>query len=179
MAKKSGKAKRGTAKKVARVKRAPTKKAKTARPARPKAAAKRVVAKRPAKKAPAPPAPQTNPVRELAKKIVDLTVSGNDEATFALYADNVVSVEMNQPPMVGVEAIKQKFQMWRGMTSSADFRARNVWVDGNTVIIEWEARCTLAATGKTVDLREVAIHEIENGKIARERFYYDPTVLQG
>ena len=173
--KKRGKAKRGPAKKAARPKRTPTRKAKASRPAKRKVATKRAPARRPARKV---PAPRPNPLRELAQRIVDLTSSGNDEATLALYADHVESVEMNQPPMFGIDAIKQKFQMWRGMTSSADFQARNVWVDGNTIIIEWDGRCTLAASGRTADLREIAVHEIANGKIVRERFYYDPSVLQ-
>jgi len=80
--------------------------------------------------------------------------------------------------MVGIEAIKQKFRMWRGMTSDASFRPRAVMVDGNTIMIEWEGTVTLAANGKTVKLDEIAIHEIRSGKIARERFYYDPAALR-
>jgi hypothetical protein len=29
-----------------------------------------------------------------------------------------------------------------------------------------------------MDMREVAIHEVQNGKIIRERFYYDRTPFQ-
>ena len=85
---------------------------------------------------------------------------------------------MGMEPTVGLDAIRQKFVMWRSMVSNAEFKARGVWVDGNTIVIEWDGRCTLSANGKVVDLIEVAIHEIENGKIARERFYYNPAVLQ-
>jgi ketosteroid isomerase-like protein len=122
--------------------------------------------------------PRVDPIRELAKKIVDLTVTNNDEGAFALYADNVISREMGQPPMTGIDAIKQKFAMWRGMVSDSTFRAANVWVDGNTIVIEWDGRVTLAPSGRVVNLQEIAIHEIEGGKIARERFYYDPAVLR-
>jgi ketosteroid isomerase-like protein len=31
--------------------------------------------------------------------------------------------------------------------------------------------------GRTVNLREVAVHEIKDGKIQRERFYYNPMDL--
>ena len=45
---------------------------------------------------------------------------------------------------------------------------------GQTVLIEWEAQLTMRPNGKRILLREIAIHEIRNGKIVRERFYYDP-----
>lgn len=175
MATKSSKAKRGNAKKAARP--AVTKVAK--KPAARKAAKKAAPAKKLAAKAAAPPAaPQVDPVRELAKKIVDLTLSGNDDAAFSLYADDVESVEMGMPPMKGIEAIRQKFAMWHGMVTDSKWTARNVWVDGNTIIIEWVGTVTRAADNKVVDLAEIAVHEIENGKIVRERFYYDPASLR-
>jgi len=117
-------------------------------------------------------------VRELAQRLVDLTVKHEDQQAFALYADDVESIEAGMPTAVGIEAIQQKFAMWRTMVSDSTWQARNVWVDGNAIIIEWSARVTFAATGKQVDLNEVAIHETESGKIVRERFYYDPSVLQ-
>ncbi len=145
--------------------------AKAAKPATRKAPARKV------RRATRPAAPAVNPLRQLAQRIVDLTVTHNDEAAFALYADNVESAETGMPPQVGVEALRQKFAMWRTMTTDSTWRARNVWVDGNTIVIEWEGRVTWAATGQQGDLNEVAIHEIANGKIVRERFYYDRAAL--
>ena len=34
------------------------------------------------------------------------------------------------------------------------------------------------SSGKRAGLREIAIHDIANGKIVRERFYYDPSFMQ-
>ncbi|HVN83941.1 MAG TPA: nuclear transport factor 2 family protein [Candidatus Binatia bacterium] len=123
-------------------------------------------------------APAPNPVRALAQRIVDLTIAQNDEASLALYADDVVSTEMGMPPVMGLAGIKQKLAMWHGMVSDSTWEARNVYVDGNTIIIEWAGRVTFASTGKQAPFDEIAIHEIVNGKIARERFYYDRSVLQ-
>lgn len=118
-------------------------------------------------------------LRSFAQRIVDVTVANDDHATLALYSDGIESKEANNPASVGLDAIKEKFVMWRGMTSDATFTPRSVVVDGNTIMIEWEGRVTLAATGRVVDLLEVAVHEIRNGQIIKERFYYDPAVLQG
>jgi len=123
-------------------------------------------------------APAPNPVRALAQRIVDLTLTHDDAGSLALYADNVVSTEMGMPPATGIDAIKQKFAMWRGMVSDSTWEARNVWVEGNTIIIEWAGRVTFASTSKQAPFDEIAIHEVANGKIVRERFYYDRSVLQ-
>jgi ketosteroid isomerase-like protein len=174
MGMKSGKALPKAAKKTAaRV----VKKAKKAAAPKRVAAKKKTVAKPAARPAAAAPDP-SKAVRELAKRIVEVTLANDDDAAFALYADGIQSAEVGTPPSVGIDAIRQKFVMWRSMVSDATFQPRRVWVDGNTIIIEWDGRVTLAANGATVDMPEIAIHEIENGKIVRERFYYDPGLLR-
>lgn len=117
-------------------------------------------------------------LQDLARKIVDLTIRNDDTACLNLYAENVESTEAGQPPTYGIEAIRAKYEGWRNMTTSSDFRPRTVLAACNTIVIEWEGRVTLAASGKIAELDEVAIHEIENGKIARERYYYNPAALQ-
>jgi ketosteroid isomerase-like protein len=163
--------------------------------ARPKRAAKRA-AKRPVRAKATPRAKPAAPkpavrietrtveidrnakLRELAQRIVDVTVSGNEEATLALYADGIESKESTNPPSFGIDAIRQKFAMWRDMVSDAAFLPRSVLADGSTIVIEWDGKVTLAASGRVVDMPEIAVHEIEGGKIVRERFYYDPSLLQ-
>jgi ketosteroid isomerase-like protein len=118
-----------------------------------------------------------NATRALARKIVDLTLSGDDEAVLGLYAADVESSEAGQPPAVGIDALRAKFAGWRAMTSDTAFEPRRVCVDGNVIVVEWVGRVTLAASGRQVEMREVAVHEIRDGKIAREAFYYNPAVL--
>lgn len=118
-------------------------------------------------------------LQELARRIVDLTERNDDEGCLALYAENVESCEAGQRATYGVDAIREKYRGWRQMTMTSEFRPRTVLAACNTIVIEWEGRVTLAASGQIAQLDEVAIHEIENGKIVRERYYYNPTVLQG
>jgi ketosteroid isomerase-like protein len=144
-----------------------------AKPARSKPAARKVTRPQATQVA----APAIHPVRQLAQRIVDLTIKHDDEGSFALYAANVQSVEPGQPAMVGIEALKKKFAGWHAMAPQSTWRARSVTVDGNSIAIEWEGDVTFA-TGKQAVLNEVAIHEVENGKIVRERFYYDRMAIQ-
>lgn len=116
-------------------------------------------------------------MRALAQRIVDVTLSDDDEAILGLYAADVESSEAGNPPDVGIEALRAKYVGWRNMTSATAFEPRSVVVDGNVIVIEWLGRVTLAASGRQVEMREVAIHEIRGGKIVREAFYYNPAVL--
>lgn len=151
--------------------RAKTAKPRAAKPVKRAAAPARVVTK-------TVEVDRNRSLRDIAQRIIDLTIANDDEATLALYADNVESKEANNPPSVGIDAIKEKFTMWRGMVSDSAFTPRSVTLDGHTIMIEWEGRVTLAASGRVAEMNEVAVHEIADGKIVRERYYYDPTALQ-
>lgn len=122
-------------------------------------------------------APTLADLRRIARSIVTATSVGDEKRMLSLYADSVESEEAGQMPTYGIEAIKQKNEQWKKMVSDARWHARNLWADGQTVIIEWEAQLTLRPGGRKVLFREVAIHEIRNGKIVRERYYYDPSQL--
>lgn len=171
---------------------------KTLKPAKAKASAKRPKrAAKPAPKpkrakaaAPRPAAPtvrvetrvvevdRNKAIRALAQRIVDVTIANDDEGMFALYSPDIESVEADNPPMVGVDALRQKFASWRQMVSDAAFVPRSIAADGDTIVIEWQGKVTLAASGRMAEMNEVAVHQIRNGKIVKERFYYDPSKLQ-
>lgn len=172
MGMRSGKAlkvKKVAARKV--VKKAATKKA-----AAPKAAAPKVVT-RTVTRTVTKTVDKNAALRELAQRIVDMTV-GNDEAgMFDLYADNIESQEAGNPPLVGKDALREKFANFAQMMTDGVFLPRSVVADGKTIVIEWDGRMTLVTSGRIIEMREVAVHEIENGKIVRERFYYDPAAL--
>ncbi|MFM7735473.1 MAG: nuclear transport factor 2 family protein [Alphaproteobacteria bacterium] len=117
-------------------------------------------------------------LRRVARAIVTSTSVHDEKRMLALYADSIESQEANQLPVYGIEAIKLKAEQWRKMVSDSRWHARNMWCDGQTVIIEWEAQLTLRPGSRKVLLREIAVHEIRAGRIVRERFYYDPSVLR-
>ena len=117
-------------------------------------------------------------LRRVARAIVTSTSVHDEKRMLALYADSVESQEADQLPIYGIEAIKLKAEQWRKMVSDSRWHARNMWCDGQTIVIEWEAQLTLRPGNRKVLLREIAVHEIRAGRIVRERFYYDPSVLR-
>jgi hypothetical protein len=76
----------------------------------------------------------------------------------------------------GIAQLEEKLKNWEQMQSGTKWKARNVWCRGNTICIEWDAEVTMR-DGRTVSLREIGVHEIRGGKIAAERFYYNPMAL--
>ena len=71
---------------------------------------------------------------------------------------------------------KVELKRWEQMQSGTTWKATNVWVGPKSICIEWDATVNVR-DGRTVSLREVAIHEIKDGKIQYERFYYNPMAL--
>ena len=132
-------------------------------------------------RAPAPKgAPTIADLRRIARSIVTSTAVMDERRMLSLYADSIESEEVgqNQHPTYGIEALKQKVINWNKRVTDARWHARNLWCDGQTVIIEWEAQLNLKPGGRKVLHREIAIHEVRNGKVVRERYYYDPTPLR-
>jgi ketosteroid isomerase-like protein len=140
------------------------------KPARKRAAARRgkraAASKRPAAAA---------SLDALARKIVKATNDPN--YPFAeFYAADVVSREATGEVFRGLAGLEQKGRNWESMQMGTTWKARNVFVKGNTICIEWDARVTLR-DGRTVDMPEVALHEVRDGKIVSERYYYNPLLL--
>lgn len=163
--KRKGTGKGRAAKKAAKRSKKAAGKAKLAKGAgKPKRAAKQKAAKA---KAPT--------LEALARKIVR---AGQDPSApvLELYAADCVSVEGSGEVSRGLAGIEEKMRRWEQMQRGARFKARHVWLGKNTVCVEWDGEVDLR-DGPTVELHEVAVHEIENGKIVSERYYYNPLSL--
>ena len=116
--------------------------------------------------------------KAVAKKIVamsQLPTFGAAEIRVLYHAD-ASSTEGNGQTVTGYAGLEQKRKGWEQMTARMVSRARNVWIGGNTICIEWDSTVTMR-DGRTVALRETAVHEIKNGKIQSERYYYNPAAL--
>jgi ketosteroid isomerase-like protein len=111
----------------------------------------------------------------LAKRIVAATQSGELDLR-ELYAEGCVSVEASGDTANGIAGLEQKLARWQTMQTGTRWKPRHVWTSGNTICIEWDAEVDLR-DGRTVPLPEVAIHEVKDGKIVSERYYYNPLAL--
>lgn len=117
-------------------------------------------------------------LESLARKIVRLTQKPNFAPAdlSALYTEDCTSQEASGQIDRGLDGLEDKLKRWEQMQSGTTWKATNVWVGPKTICIEWDATVNVR-DGRTVRLREVAIHEIKDGKIQYERFYYNPMAL--
>jgi len=156
---------------------AKAKKRSSKKPARSKTARRAPAKKKAASKA-APKKAAPSGIEALAKKIVRMSQGPTFGAVEirALYNPDCVSIEANGGTAVGYAGLEEKMKGWEQMTSSMVSKPRNVWTGRNTICIEWDSTVT-TRDGRTVQLRETAVHEIKNGKIQSERYYYNPAAL--
>lgn len=130
---------------------------------------------KPARRSARKPASKASPIEALARKIVRAT-SLSEFPLREFYAEDAVSEEATGDVSRGLAGLENKLRRWEQMQSGTKWKARNVWSRGNTICIEWNAEVTLR-DGRTVSLKEIGVHEIKGGKIAAERFYYNPMAL--
>lgn len=162
----------GARKKVAR-KRSPARKGgKAAR--RGRRAAKAAGKGTRARKASGRKAPSIDAV---ARRIVAAAVKPAKFKLEDLYTDQSVSAESGPGvPVTGLEGLRRKMDTWSQIQEAQTWRPVSVLTKGNKVVIEWDADVTLRG-GRKVKFKEVAVHEVKGGKIASERYYYDPGQL--
>jgi hypothetical protein len=114
----------------------------------------------------------------LARKIVRLTQnpSFGEAEIQMLYHPDCTSQEGTGTIDRGYAGLEEKGKRWNQMQSGTTWKAKNVWVGGGTICIEWDATVNLR-DGRTAKMPEIAVHEIKDGRIKHERFYYNPLVL--
>ena len=136
------------------------------RAARPKAAARARAAKPAAGSA----------LVALARRIVRATQDPTGFALRDLYAEGAVSREASGDVATGIAELEAKLARWESMQEHTDWTPRNIFTDGDAICIEWDATVRMR-DGRVVPLSEVAIHQVRDGRIVAERFYYDPKAL--
>jgi ketosteroid isomerase-like protein len=112
----------------------------------------------------------------LARKFVRATHRPETFVIAEIYTPDCISIEATGNVHRGHAGIEEKLKQWEAMQKGVKWAVRNVFTGDGVICIEWHAEVTLG-DGRVVEMPEVAVHEIEDGKIARERYYYNPLVL--
>jgi hypothetical protein len=84
--------------------------------------------------------------------------------------------ENQQAPRIGLDALIENERRVLGTFSSVTARALSVLVDGDQVAINWQFE--FVGGQVCVSLMEIAAQQWIDGRIACERFYYDPAQLK-
>jgi len=116
----------------------------------------------------------------IANDLVTLCRQGkNLEAIAKYYADDIVSVESAPLPglpaeLKGIEAVKGKNQWFFENNEIHDETVNGPYIGENQFAVEFISAFTQKASGKRVQMREIALYTVKDGKIVHEHFYYNP-----
>ncbi|MEO8201914.1 MAG: nuclear transport factor 2 family protein [Gemmatimonadota bacterium] len=116
----------------------------------------------------------------IAHELTDLCREGrNMEAIERLYSPDIVSVESmgnEQMPaeMRGIDAIRGKNQWWFDNFEVISANVGGPFVGEDQFAVQHQYKTKEKASGKEMDMTEMALYTVKNGKIVREEFFYNP-----
>jgi len=121
---------------------------------------------------------------EVAQKLTSLCQQGKfDEAMEATYANNIVSLEgcemPAQPGMPkmsretrGLDNVRKKAQWWNENHTIHSCTTTGPFASVEKFAVIFNLDVTFKPTGKRIQMSEVAVYTVENGKIVHEEFLF-------
>ncbi len=113
---------------------------------------------------------------EVALKLVEHCRGGKwMEAVNTLYGDDIVSVEpraMGEMPaeMRGLEAVRGKTEWFIGAHEVHSCTVTGPFVARDTFVVQFDLDATDKASGERMQMGEVGIYSVKDGKVVREEF---------
>lgn len=117
--------------------------------------------------------------QEVANRFVEICRTGNYElAQKELYAQDIISVEPEGVPnrtVQGMEALAQKGKKFQEMTEKIHkSEVSDPVVAENFFSCSMKLNMTMKGMPGPIDMDEVCIYTVKNGKITKEEFFYTP-----
>jgi hypothetical protein len=114
------------------------------------------------------------PVAELEHSLNQLILAGRImEGYESFYADNIVMQELSDEPCHGKDANRQRQNQFFGLVQEVhSVQLLGGALAGNQAYSEWEYDISFK-DGLRYRLTEVAVREWTEGRVVRERFYWD------
>ena len=116
--------------------------------------------------------------QEVANKLVKLCSEGKfEEATDALYSNDIVSMEAGAPPgqsreSKGLAAVKAKGEWWVANHEVHSVNVGGPLVAGSHFAVTFKMDVTFKPESRRFNMEEVAVYKVADGKIAHEEFFY-------
>ena len=115
---------------------------------------------------------------EIAKRYVELCQAGKNEVCLdELYAKDAVSIEAAAQPGMdrvaqGLDALRAKSKVWRESNVVHSAEVMGPFPNDNRFAVRFTFDVTNKPSGRRMKMDEIGLFTIENGKIAREEFFY-------
>jgi len=113
---------------------------------------------------------------EVAKKVVELTrKQAWKEAIDSLYSKDIVSVEARamdggSPETRGIEGVRGKTEWWLQNMEVHSAKVSGPFVAHDRFVVQYDIDVTDKNSKKRMQLSEVGVYTVKNGKIVREEF---------
>ena len=114
----------------------------------------------------------------VAEELVSFCRAGrNIDAINSLYSPDIVSVESmgnEQMPreMKGLNAVRQKNEWWAANNEVHSAKVDGPFVGEDKFAVYYNFDVTSKPLGKRVQMEEMALYTVKDGKIVREQFFY-------
>jgi ketosteroid isomerase-like protein len=110
---------------------------------------------------------------DVAQSLVSMCRAGKFEEPYgALFAANARSVEATGEAADGISAIRAKGKTFSEKNNVNRFTVGEPCVGGDLFAVPFTFDITEKATGKHMNLQEIGIYTVRDGKIVEERFLY-------
>ena len=113
---------------------------------------------------------------EVAQKVVELVrKQAWHEALDTLYDKNIVSIEARtsdgeSPEKRGIDQVRGKTDWWLQNMQVHSFKANGPFVAHDRFVVQYDADVTDKNSNKRMQLLEVGVYTVKDGKIVREEF---------
>lgn len=115
--------------------------------------------------------------KENVQELISLVEQGKFlDAIQQFYAEDATMQENNAPPRCGLPTLLENERRFLSSIKEINSRVESFLVDGDRAAINWVFHVT-NLKGQKLVLDEIAYQLWKNGKIVRERFYYDPAQM--
>jgi len=117
-------------------------------------------------------------VLEIGQKLVEYCKRGeNVKAVNELYSKDIESQEAMSSPempdhMRGIEAIRRKNKEWEDSMEVHSVQVDGPFPLGERFAVHFKYDTTDKNTQKKMDMEEVALYTVKDGKIVKEEFFY-------
>jgi ketosteroid isomerase-like protein len=118
-------------------------------------------------------------IKEVADTLVKLCSQGKfKEATEALYSPDIVSMEAGAPPggsreSKGLPAVLAKGEWWVANHEVHSATVEGPLVAGSHFAVTFKLDITFKPESKRMQMEEVAVYKVTDGKIVYEEFFYN------
>jgi limonene-1,2-epoxide hydrolase len=113
--------------------------------------------------------------QEVANKVVELTrKQAWREALDTLYSNDIVSVEPRamegSPETHGIEGVRGKVDWWTTQMETHSVKVDGPFVAHDRFVVRYDIDVTDKQTNERMQLSEVGVYTVKDGKIVREEF---------